>query len=142
MGMTIRLKSFEIENIKNVKYGCILMPDALKKVPDCEEAGVLGIYGQNGSGKTAVIDALLFLRLLLAGENLPVSFLEYADVSSDTVRFTSVFYLFDEAPSLEITYETILVRAEKGFITGKETLSAKEIGQEIQGRKTVIFAFE
>jgi len=32
---------------------------------------VLGIYGQNGSGKTAFIEALWILKMVLLGESLP-----------------------------------------------------------------------
>ena len=142
MEITVRLKSFEIENIKNVKHGCILMPDALKKVPDSEEAGVLGIYGQNGSGKTAVIDALYFLRILMAGETVPASFSEFASLDSDTVKLLSTFYLFMEDHVTEVAYESVLERAEKGFIVSHETLSEKDISPDKKGRKNLLLSFE
>ena len=41
----IRLSTLEIENIKNVQYGKIEFERGKK-------GSILGIYGQNGSGKT------------------------------------------------------------------------------------------
>ena len=44
----VRLSSVALENIKNVRKGTVCVPMA-----SITKAGVLGIYGQNGSGKTA-----------------------------------------------------------------------------------------
>ena len=56
--MVVRLSSLSLMNIKNVKNGMILMPLAGEWSPKIGGAEILGIYGQNGSGKTAVVDAL------------------------------------------------------------------------------------
>lgn len=52
----VRLLSLTLENIKNVKNGTIFMPLANDKSLSLGGAEVLGIYGQNGSGKTAIVD--------------------------------------------------------------------------------------
>ena len=57
----IKLKSMELENFKNVKYGKIeFKEEKSKKSGDLAGsiAHILGIYGQNGSGKTSVINGL------------------------------------------------------------------------------------
>ena len=58
----VRLSSLTLENIKNVRKGTVCVPMA-----GITKAGVLGIYGQNGSGKTTVIDALYFLQQISPG---------------------------------------------------------------------------
>lgn len=66
----VKIRRLEIENFKNVKKGTITMPSALK----ADVAGygdILGIYGQNGSGKTAIVDALDTIKTLLCGMALP-----------------------------------------------------------------------
>ena len=55
----VRLLSMEINNFKNIKHGSI---DLTKK--ESSEATVLGIYGQNGSGKTSVIQVLEIFKSL------------------------------------------------------------------------------
>ena len=74
----IRLSSLTLENIKNVRKGTVCIP-----MTDITKAGVLGIYGQNGSGKTAVIDALYFLHQIMIGSELGPELTDYMDSGSD-----------------------------------------------------------
>ena len=67
----IRFMSAELWNFKNVAHGKIEMPLALRRDFSCEKSEILGIYGQNGSGKTTVIDALFFAKQLLQGRPMP-----------------------------------------------------------------------
>ena len=67
MESIIRLSSLKISNIKNVKNGQVVMPNACRKHITYKNAEVLGLYGQNGSGKTAVIDTLYYLQKIMIG---------------------------------------------------------------------------
>lgn len=69
----IRIENIEIENFKNVKYGSISLENPRKHY----KASILGLYGQNGSGKTALIDSLSLLKHLLMGQPVPSKFAEY-----------------------------------------------------------------
>lgn len=60
-----RLSKITIENIKNTEYGEISFP--IQGIDNERKAGLLGIYGANGSGKTAVIYALNILKTLMSG---------------------------------------------------------------------------
>ncbi len=62
MESIVRLSSLKISNIKNVRVGQIVMPNTCQKHLTYKTAEVLGLYGQNGSGKTAVIDTLYYLQ--------------------------------------------------------------------------------
>lgn len=66
----IRMSALTITGLKNIQQGRIEFP---------EDSGVLTLYGQNGSGKSAVIDALEILKILLSGEVLSPF---YADLVS------------------------------------------------------------
>ncbi len=54
----VRIESIQIKNFKNVKSGYLNFNNTKKSY----RSSVLGLYGQNGSGKTAVIDALALLK--------------------------------------------------------------------------------
>lgn len=75
----VRLESIEIKNFKNVGFGHLDFENAKKGYG----ASILGLYGQNGSGKTALIDALEVLRLLLSGKTVPAYFADYINVDSE-----------------------------------------------------------
>ncbi len=82
---TVRIESIEIRNFKNVGYGHLDFENSKKGF----KASILGLYGQNGSGKTALIDALELLRLSLSGKAIPPYFADYINVDSEyaTLKF-------------------------------------------------------
>ena len=63
----VRITSIEIRDLKNIEYGTI----SFTSKKETFNSSVLGLYGQNGSGKTALINAIDILRILLKGECLP-----------------------------------------------------------------------
>lgn len=89
----IRLLKMQLKNIKNVGKGTIEMPNYHNSCFKEDKAEVLGIYGQNGSGKTAVIDALSFLKNLMAGLSLPKDAMNYIEKNSDSAVIDFQFYI-------------------------------------------------
>lgn len=74
----VRITGISINNFKNVIDGHINL-DNIKKG---YKASVLGVFGQNGSGKTALIDSVHLLKLLLSGNQIPIKFADYINVNS------------------------------------------------------------
>lgn len=68
--MRVRVQSATIRCFRNVHLGEIRFPCNLASDNFSMKSDVLGIYGQNGSGKTTFIDALEVLKCLLSG--LPI----------------------------------------------------------------------
>ncbi|MCI5861504.1 AAA family ATPase [Bifidobacterium boum] len=69
----IRLTRIELDGVKNIHHGAIDLCRPGRNGDgraDDEVSSVTGIYGQNGSGKTSVIEAIQVLRLLMVGEEL------------------------------------------------------------------------
>lgn len=77
--IAVRLSAITIRNFKNVEYGTLSFENTRKNY----SASVLGLYGQNGSGKTALIDALQLLQYLLRGRPVPAKFTNYINVDAD-----------------------------------------------------------
>lgn len=73
----VRINKIVLNNFKNVKMGVVEMPVSNGKELLREKANVLGLYGQNGSGKTSVIEALRFVKMLLSSEELPADMRTY-----------------------------------------------------------------
>ena len=58
----VRLSSLQLTNIKNVKRGTIYMPNTVNKILSADKAEILGIYGQNGSGKQRLLMHCIFYK--------------------------------------------------------------------------------
>lgn len=65
--MRVRIQSAAIKYFRNVYFGEIRFPCNLAPDTFSMKSDVLGIYGQNGSGKTTFIDALGVLKSLMSG---------------------------------------------------------------------------
>jgi len=94
--MTVKLKSARltdivIENFKNVSYGNIAFENSRTAQ---FSANILGLYGQNGSGKTVLIEALDLLKRVWTGESVPDVFADCIKAGAD---FAKVGYKFSFA---------------------------------------------
>ena len=69
----MKLTEIKIKNFKNVRHGKISVPEKAAG----EGASILAIYGQNGSGKTAIVDALAIFRELVQGKPIPERFASF-----------------------------------------------------------------
>ena len=79
----VRLESIEIRNFKNVRYGTL----SFRNVRKPYNSSILGLYGQNGSGKTALIDALCLLKSALCGQPVPPSLADFINVDAGSASF-------------------------------------------------------
>ena len=75
----VRIMNITLKNFKNVVNGSVSLTNSLKDY----NASVLGLYGQNGSGKTALIEAIKVLKTLLCGASLPNESVNYINIDSD-----------------------------------------------------------
>lgn len=69
----IRIERIEIKGIKNVWQGVINFTEYgdIKNGNFDILKSILGIYGQNGSGKTTVLEVTKLLKNILVGNKLP-----------------------------------------------------------------------
>lgn len=138
----VRLSSLQLTNIKNVKKGTIYMPNTVNKILSADKAEILGVYGQNGSGKTAIVDALYFLQKVMIGADLDQSLEDYMDMDSDTAEIFADFNLFMNGIVFEIGYRLSLSRQEKVVVISRETLSGTKNENGIRTNKTVFMDYQ
>ncbi len=91
----IRIDHIEINNFKNVKHGVI---DLTSKK---QNASILALYGQNGSGKTALIECIEILKNAISGRKLPTYASELVNLDSD---YSTLSFKFSITEDLDITY--------------------------------------
>ncbi|NCB50263.1 MAG: ATP-binding protein [Clostridia bacterium] len=75
----VRIESITISNFKNVVNGVLSFENTRKPYT----SSILGLYGQNGSGKTALIDVIALLKYALCGQVIPVQFCDYINVDAE-----------------------------------------------------------
>ena len=121
--IVVRLSSLTLKNIKNVKNGIIIMPLANERKFECNRAEILGIYGQNGSGKTAIVDALYFLQGIITGEELDQRIIDYIDTDSTNAEINAEFKIFGDNVLYEVGYHIIFSKIDDGVIIEREYLN-------------------
>ena len=121
--IVVRLSSLTLKNIKNVKNGTIIMPLANERKFECSRAEILGIYGQNGSGKTAIVDALYFLQGIITGEELDQRIIDYIDTDSTNAEINAEFKIFGDNVLYEVGYHIIFSKIDDGAIIEREYLN-------------------
>ena len=89
---TVRIQKIELENFKSVKHGEVLFNCGRRVVSQDTESDILGIYGQNGSGKTSVIEAIAILKRAMAGDAIPA---RYSECISPGADYASLSFTFD-----------------------------------------------
>lgn len=103
---TVRLSAIHIQNFKNVIDGNLDFNNPRRP----HDASILGLYGQNGSGKTALIDAITLLKLALCGNSLPLDFAEYINVDADCAELTYTFDVKTESGDYTAIYSLVLTK--------------------------------
>ncbi|MCQ2772962.1 MAG: ATP-binding protein [Bacilli bacterium] len=139
----IRLESLELENFKNIAHGNLYFNENKKLergVYDDEDiSNLLCIYGQNGSGKTASLNAIRLLQHLLSGTPLLPEHFDYIRFGKESMTIKANFLMEIEEDKYYLEYSVNLASKGISGIT-KEKLSYSKIDSE--DRKTTLFSYE
>ena len=136
----VRIESIEIKNFKNVGFGCLDFENSKNK----RKASILGLYGQNGSGKTALIDALELLRLSLSGRAIPAYFADYINVDSDFSTLKYGFKVSNEQDGsvYSVFYEVSLRREFNQIEHNTELTSVEETYKAVLFDEVLSYSYE
>lgn len=100
----VRLESITIKNFKNVCNGQLHFDNSRKAF----RTSILGLYGQNGSGKTALIDSIELLQFALKGQPIPGKFADYINVEADAAELHYEFSVSTETGKYQAYYNFVL----------------------------------
>lgn len=136
----VRISEIELNGFKNTGFGRIEMPSTIDKNYFSYAADILGIYGQNGSGKTAVIEAMSFIQILLTGNALPLETIHYISKKEGCCRIFVKFVIDSPEKAAMAEYSVQLELTEENQLEiARETLSASLWnGSRFEGKKTLI----
>ncbi len=144
-----RLCQLTINGIKNVENGVLnfVKTTPLKNIDqNIEDAGhVFGIYGQNGSGKTAAVDACWIIRRMMLTEspssNTYQSFnatvKDLINCASKVANIEALFYLKvdDQKMLINYAFEFQYDETNKTYFLSKEVLKRRLFQEEKWGKE-------
>ncbi|MFI3226477.1 MAG: AAA family ATPase [Clostridia bacterium] len=129
----VRILKVELNNFKNVNSGnikfmnyCSVEKEALVKNID-----LVGIYGQNGSGKTAMVEALDMLQYILSGKEIDFSKFSGLMNEEKNTKITTYFYI-EGNQGYKVKYE---VELKKNVETKKIEIFSEILTSWVRGSK-------
>ena len=133
MDLNIRLKKITLTNFRNIEHAIVDIPGG--KISDLlnGESSVLGIYGQNGSGKSSLLMSLSVLKVALSGgEFINPGFASCIRYGNDFTRLEFEFSAYNKAGTeYEILESNVLYYGSKYKITASssESLTVSGLGE-------------
>ncbi|OZG68557.1 AAA family ATPase [Bifidobacterium eulemuris] len=127
----IRLQSITLNGFKNVGHGEIAL-SAWKKGEPAPDADIVGIYGQNGSGKTSVIQALGIVKRLWSGKSIQKAAVDCVSKESGEAEIVVEGVLFNDetqAAETQFIYRATIRESDKGATLFGEELACKDLCQ-------------
>lgn len=138
MDNIVKVKAFKINNLKNVKHGEIVVPVSFE---DLDQSNLVGLYGQNGSGKTTVVEAFSILKILIGGwvqkKNLLASHRELLSFGEQSASLEFDFLVVNHFGEYFVHYFVELSKGAEGLFISKEKISYKE-NEKSKKLKTLI----
>lgn len=132
----VRINKIQLENVKNVSKGYVEMRNN-----DCEknESGdIVGLYGQNGSGKSALIDGLEVLHYILSGDEIPKSYEKQIQSGKKYAKFLYEFSICNEFGTFDVEYEFKIKRDEQYTIVIEDEILKFKNDQQKISLRTII----
>lgn len=137
----IRMQSIELENFKNIQNGSIEVPSYKQKIYYNGKSDIVGIYGQNGSGKTAIVEACRLFKMVASGEEFPDDIKNYIYMLENKAKLRFVFYIERIEEKFLVYYEFTIRKKENQIELFNEKLSYSKILRNIKKRKTTIVEY-
>ena len=126
MACIVRLTKVEITNLKNVRKGAFHTNSSFATL---EKADVIGFYGQNGSGKTAAVEAFNLLKTLLSADQdiaLPKNTSNLLYFNEKAIGLKFQFIIENQFGEFIVDYKVLLSPGRVKYQVVEEEVSYRE----------------
>ena len=100
---TVKIKDLEINNFKNVEKGVLNLQNSSRNTNEFNS--IIGIYGQNASGKTVVIEAFNILKLIASGSTIDSELLYLLKEENKNAIFKYTFIIDIRGIKYKVSYK-------------------------------------
>lgn len=110
----VRIKRIELSNFKGVRHGIIDFNCAKEYVPYNTKSDILGLYGQNGSGKSSLVEAIDLVKGIVSGAKITPYYTRFIDVLTGYAVINIEFdFQYKNGDIVSVSYEAKLEVKEK-----------------------------
>ncbi len=129
----VRITRVSIKKFKNVSYGDVKLMNwaSVERRAEINNTDIVGLYGQNGSGKTALIEALDIMKYVLTGNVIPYQVFEGLFAKDSSAEITGYFFVFspEQRYNVEYTVSLIVDDINKRITIQKESIKYKSFNK-------------
>lgn len=116
----VRILEVNLKNYKNISNGTVKMA-SIENIED-GIGDILGIYGQNGSGKTSIISAIRIIQDMFTGKSLPGDIEEYIMYGQNESQIDSLFYIKNGDKRYKVKYKINLFKDKDDTFIKEESI--------------------
>lgn len=137
MSKFVRIIGMELKNFKNVVFGGIQFPNhqSVKILGEVQKSDITGIYGQNGSGKTAAVEALDIVKSLMSGRK--IDFRAYSGIVKNNTSITLNLFVQNDDAKYLVKYTVHLALRENVISIPKERLEIFDRGVNWKNKRAI-----
>jgi AAA15 family ATPase/GTPase len=123
MEKIIRIKKIELDNLKNVFHGTFKTNTNFETM---NKSDIIGFYGQNGSGKTAIVETFNILQGLLLNYPLPTNESYLLTKGKESISLYYEFLISNQFGDFTVKYNVELKEGESRLYVDREELTYRE----------------
>lgn len=127
----VRILEVNLKNYKNISNGTVKMAN-IQNIEN-GKGDILGIYGQNGSGKTSIISAIRIIKDIFSGKPLPKDIQEYIMYGKNESQIEVLFYIINGNKRYKVRYKIIILKNFEDTVIKGESLDYWYKGNIIDG---------
>ena len=116
----VRILQVSLKDYKNISNGTVTMA-GISNIEN-GKGDILGIYGQNGSGKTSIISSIRIIKDIFSGKPLSKDVEEYIMYGKNESEIEVQFYIKKDIERYKVKYKIIFAKNDNDSFIKEESI--------------------